>query len=291
MKHPTLVRFAAIAALSLVAPVMDAAPSLAITRNMTAFPYAGPLWPQYAGTGPRGDPHASVGMWFLNTGANSVSSRSHELHDEPIGNTPGPSAIYGRVFDFGRSTNGTRMTSFTLEVIIVNKTFSSIATAYQYYGDNVQGERRKNSAVYAMLIKDPVLTLEFVSRAKTDGRYVADSQDLLAFYNGNSVDKNQGYFVPGWTFGSPGTTLGVGQQSVRKYIKIWLNVVGGVAQGIDINGSEARAISQFRLGNLDLLGNPARSLKIARYPVSWSPSTSWTSTTHFPNNASVFHNR
>jgi hypothetical protein len=225
-------------------------------------------------------------MWFLDPRTNSVSARSFELHDEPIGNAPLPSAIYGRVSTFGRNNNR-RMVSFTLDVIIANKTFYSTSTTYHYYGSNVQGESRKNSVINAVQVRDPVLTLEFVSRAGTDGLYVAESQDLLAFYNGNSVDKNQGYFVPAWRFG----TLAVGQQTAKKSIKILLNVVRGVPQGIDIDSEEAKAIIKFSGSNIDLLGNPAGALKIARYPVAWSPRTSWTSTNHVPNNASVFHNR
>ncbi len=287
--HKRAALFAVVAALSLTSSVMDAAPSLEITRRLTRLPtevYTGPLWPQYAGTGPRFDPHASAGMWFLDPRANTVSSRSRELHDEPIGNAPLPSAIYGRVSTFERNISGTRMISFTLDVIIANKTFNSTSTVYQYYGTNVQGERRRNSVINAVQVNSPVLTLEFVSPAGSNGRYVAEKQDLLAFYNGNSTDKNLGYYVPAWRFGN----LAVGQQTAPKSIKIFLNVVGGVAQGIDINGEEAKAIIKFRGSNIDLLGNPAGALKIARYPVAWSPSTLWTSTNYIPNNASVFHN-
>jgi hypothetical protein len=268
MKHPTLVRFAAIAALSLVAPVMDAAPSLPISKGLVLPTYltSGPLFDFTT----QFDRYARRGLWFQTPTGYTV--RSFEFHDEPIVTTgAGESAIFGQVSQYYRDVSGTKMMSFDLRVTVVNNTFSN--TTRPISSGNDQGEYRNTTGFIQTTLRDAILTLEFVSPANTAGLFVASRQDCLAFYNGGP--RPAGFIVPGWNLG----TLAPGARQT-----LLINIKLNGAQGVPIGSALAIAINDHRNSGRDILSNRAYSLKISRYPGYFNRDSAT------PDSASVFHN-
>ncbi|VGO11802.1 hypothetical protein PDESU_00349 [Pontiella desulfatans] len=213
-----------IAALSIAAVSLQAAPSLPITKP--------PVQSTGILTGPMQDPAATNGQWFLDLATGDEEYRPYEFHDNLLEYGGGNAETYaiegivppgGIQYATGASGGyGDPIIGFKIDACIYNDTLSTFGDASA--SDNSHGESRQPMAedeFYAGTLVDTKLTADFaiadtglLPNAFT-GPYnqppypswiIADNEDELAWYCWSPADPpaNQevgNYYVPTWDFG------------------------------------------------------------------------------------------
>ena len=295
-KHVSFRAGVSLAALFAVAigSFANASPSLSVQKPPLFFglnPNSGP-----APT----DPTAIRGQWFVPVAGGLPQFRSHEFHDNALGQGGGvisTKAVHGIVTSIVYLAGpGTNIIGFRIRATIFNDTNT---TAGQWQpGSNSHGERSLATTFYVGTLFRPVLVTEFSLgnnasfplgpifgtpyTASPGPRIIAINHDMRSWYCfNNTVPPVVGnYYVPGWQF----PNIPVGASASRELI--YRVIDGGLAPA----DPRYAAVLNSMLGGRDILSNRTTSLKISNWVESiWLDS----GVPYFPfgqsSDASVFH--
>ncbi|VGO19297.1 GEVED domain-containing protein [Pontiella sulfatireligans] len=289
-----------IAALSIAAVSLQAAPSLPITEPPITSTYL---------DGPPVDPGSTNGQWFIDLEGNE-EYRPYEFHDNRLdfaGGAREVDAIYGYVIygSLQYSTGaagvyGDPIIGFKMEATVFNDTPSSIGD--DSLSSNQHGESRPaGTDRYVGTLEDAKLSAEFAIAdintlpAVFAGPYlvpqypswiIADNEDQLGWYCWNPQE-TQGiggagdYYVPTWDFGD----INIGQ-SVSRTLSF------SIDPPMDSSDPRYGTIYASEQDGTDLFANRTTSLKIS----TWIESLAGDNWMPYPeeplrgSDVSVFHN-
>lgn len=260
-----------IAALSIAAVTLQAAPSLPVQKP--------PVTPMNL-TGPMPDPTSAQGQWFTNLVDGTEEYRPLEFHDnlqDYGGGHYEHEAIVGRVQNVQFGGAGQPYTDpivkFQVEATIRNDTYS--VNQETSASTNSHGEVRAASTnIYIGSLLDTKLTVEFAIAdtntlpAAFTGPYrhpgypswiVAENEDQLAWYCWNPLDPPQGdspggYFVPTWDFGD----IPINQSATKMLTFI-------VDPPMDTSDPRYYSIYEAQTEGVDIFLNRTTSLKISTW--------------------------
>jgi len=260
-------------------------------------------------TGPRHDPHAIHGQWFLEKGTGKLDARSNEFYDpsEEIDDDLyiGSDAITGIVTNLVTDPASGFITGFTVEATIYN------GTPWPYWwpdGQNCHNECLWTQNQYSGPLIATKLTCEFAIDTFASGhplpvgdqyidlppRIVAVNNEQLAWYCWTPRPENPehvptgNYWVPTWDFGD----IPQGQSATRT-LEFTVE-----APGLDPNDvADPRVmgiLTSFNEG-WDMLVNRPESLKVSTWQEGiaidvGTPSIVFMWPQSYSSDCSVFHN-
>jgi hypothetical protein len=219
------------------------------------------------------DPTAKLGQWFRPVNGGPLQVRSHEFHDNVLGQgggAAGSRAIYGPVLAIVYvSGPGTNIIGFTVYGIVQNDTTSAAGPSQP--GGNSHGEQRFATTSYTGPLYRPILVVEFALTANAlfpvgpiagtpytlspGPRIVAVNNDMVGWYCFNNTPVAGNFFVPGWQL----PTVAVGGASV---VPMQFRVIDGGLRPADPRYGVI--VTSLATGG-DVLSNRTTSLKISNW--------------------------